>query len=157
MSGRLGTDGRFLETLSTQGLHPGSPTRSFWNGSFPAATIRRKPPSRASSCGMAPWFLTFATKSWATLPRHPDTFQATFLILATKSRSIMRQGSVGSWLHGVACGSRRRARVDAAQRKVQERQIAELKRWEIEPNTMHNGRELRGSPRRGRAVAQKIS
>ena len=71
-----------------------------------------------------------------------DAFQATFLILATKSRSIMRQGSVGGWLHGVALRVTHRARVDAARRTVQERQIAELKRWEIEPHTMHNGHDF---------------
>src|SRR5215831_14277135 len=31
-----------------------------------------------------------------------DVFQATFLILARKARTIRKQQSVGSWLHGVA-------------------------------------------------------
>ena len=57
-----------------------------------------------------------------------DAFQATFLILATRARSIMRQGSVGSWLHGVALRVARRARSDAARRKAHERQIAEMTR-----------------------------
>ena len=31
-----------------------------------------------------------------------DAFQATFLLLSRKASSIRKQGSVGSWLHGVA-------------------------------------------------------
>jgi RNA polymerase sigma factor (sigma-70 family) len=56
-----------------------------------------------------------------------DAFQATFLILATRARSILKQRSVGSWLHGVALRVARRARSDAARRTAQERRIAEMR------------------------------
>ncbi len=39
-----------------------------------------------------------------------DAFQATFLILARKAGAIRRNGSVGSWLYGVACRVALRAR-----------------------------------------------
>ena len=39
-----------------------------------------------------------------------DAFQATFLVLAARARSIHRQDSLGSWLHGVALRVARRAR-----------------------------------------------
>jgi RNA polymerase sigma factor (sigma-70 family) len=39
-----------------------------------------------------------------------DAFQATFMVLALKSRTIRKQESSGSWLHGVALRIARRAR-----------------------------------------------
>jgi polysaccharide export outer membrane protein len=46
-----------------------------------------------------------------------DAFQAAFLILVRKSRSIRQLESVGGWLYGVACRVAARARVDAARRR----------------------------------------
>jgi polysaccharide biosynthesis/export protein len=51
-----------------------------------------------------------------------DAFQATFLVLVRKCRSIRRLDSVGSWLFGVATRVARRARVDAARRRSAELQ-----------------------------------
>jgi serpin B len=47
-----------------------------------------------------------------------DAFQATFLVLVRKATSIARQGSVGSWLHGVA----RRVSLDALARAARQRE-----------------------------------
>ena len=49
-----------------------------------------------------------------------DAFQATFLLLMQKAGSLRLQGSVSSWLYGVACRVARRASADAARRRVHE-------------------------------------
>jgi RNA polymerase sigma factor (sigma-70 family) len=48
-----------------------------------------------------------------------DAFQATFLVLVRKAKSIRQGDSVGGWLHRVACRIARRARAQAARRAHQ--------------------------------------
>jgi RNA polymerase sigma factor (sigma-70 family) len=55
-----------------------------------------------------------------------DAFQATFLVLASRARSIRRGDSVGSWLHGVALRVANRERRRAARRRHHERRHAEM-------------------------------
>jgi TIGR03009 family protein len=54
-----------------------------------------------------------------------DAFQATFLILVKRARSIRDRDVLGTWLHGVARRVAVRARVDARRRRARERNGAE--------------------------------
>jgi RNA polymerase sigma factor (sigma-70 family) len=54
-----------------------------------------------------------------------DAFQATFVVLVRKARWLRGGGSPGSWLHGVALRTARKARVSAARRHTRELVLAQ--------------------------------
>jgi RNA polymerase sigma factor (sigma-70 family) len=60
-----------------------------------------------------------------------DAFQATFLVLVRKARSIAKRGSLGCWLYGVARRIAVRARTASARRNARER--CALPRTERDP------------------------
>ncbi|MDR3639370.1 MAG: sigma-70 family RNA polymerase sigma factor [Isosphaeraceae bacterium] len=55
-----------------------------------------------------------------------DAFQATFLVLARRSRSIAKRESVASWLYGVALRVAAKARAAASRQRWHERRCAEV-------------------------------
>ena len=55
-----------------------------------------------------------------------DAFQAAFLVLARKAKSIWIEGSIGGWLHRVAWRIALQVKTDAARRRRQEQKAAEL-------------------------------
>ncbi len=55
-----------------------------------------------------------------------DAFQATFLVLVRKARSLWVRDSLGPWLHQVAFRAARHARTTCARRAAHERKVAEM-------------------------------
>jgi RNA polymerase sigma factor (sigma-70 family) len=62
-----------------------------------------------------------------------DAFQATFLVLARRARSVVKRESVGSWLYGVAYRIALQAKVVRARRRAREKQVAEMPHPEVRP------------------------
>jgi RNA polymerase sigma factor (sigma-70 family) len=56
-----------------------------------------------------------------------DAFQATFLVLVRKARTIARREVLGPWLYGVARHSAQQARARSARRRVQEREVVVMR------------------------------
>jgi RNA polymerase sigma factor (sigma-70 family) len=67
-----------------------------------------------------------------------DAFQAAFLLLARKARSIWVDGSIGGWLHRVAWRIALQVHSDAARRRDQERRAAERTGEVIAPDPWHD-------------------
>jgi RNA polymerase sigma factor (sigma-70 family) len=85
-----------------------------------------------------------------------DVFQATFLVLVRKARSIAKPGCLGPWLYGVAYRTALRARSDAAKRCLYERRTA-IHEAESNPEVVWPDlrpildEEIQGLPRKYRA------
>jgi RNA polymerase sigma factor (sigma-70 family) len=128
MSKPLGPDVRLLETLFSVGTSCG-----FSDAELLDRFVARHDDSAESAFeGLVlrhgPMVFDICRKILGNSHDAQDAFQATFLLLATKAKAILRRGSVGSWLYGVALRVARRARSDAAKRRAKEQHVAERSR-----------------------------
>jgi RND family efflux transporter MFP subunit len=114
-SGEL-TDGQLLERFST--LEGADAERAF------ASLVERHGPMVMRVCRSV----------LAGLPDAEDAFQATFLVLARKARSLWVHDSLGPWLHQVALRTASGARAAAARRRRHE-QVAALSKRECHMET----------------------
>ncbi len=138
MSGRIGAEGRFLETLFSAGTTCGLSDAQLVERFVSRQDEAGGPAFEALVLRHGPMVFDICLRMLGNVHDAQDAFQATFLILATRARSIMRQASVGSWLHGVALRVARRARTEAAKKKVQEREVGELMRREADHGTIES-------------------
>ncbi len=85
-----------------------------------------------------------------------DAFQATFLVLVQRARSIVHEESVGSWLYGVASRICVRVKVTTRKRHTRERPITDTPQSQDDGEDVHELRPvldevLRGLPEKYRA------
>ncbi len=89
-----------------------------------------------------------------------DAFQASFLLLARKARSIWIDGSIGGWLHRVAWRIAFQVKTDAARRRRLEQKAAELAargRLPVRPGTTPAPCSTRRSTGSPSAIADRSS
>ena len=73
-----------------------------------------------------------------------DAFQATFLVLARKARTIGERELLGNWLYGVATRTSRKAKTAAARRIDRDREAACQRSIAIDDRTPDEGRDELG-------------
>jgi RNA polymerase sigma factor (sigma-70 family) len=142
MSGRLGTGSRFLETLFSAGTACGLTDAELLERFVARHDETAEAAFETLVLRHGSMVFDISLKILGNTHDAQDAFQATFLILATRASSIMRRGSVASWLHAVALRVARRARSDGDRRKAREKQIAEKAQSEVDPSTQENGHDF---------------
>ena len=113
---------RDIQTLFDHGSASGLTDRQLLDRFMSRAGPKRR--LRRLSGGTDRWYCGCAATGLGDHNDVQDAFQATFLVLVRKGRSIRKLDSVGGWLYGVACRVAARARVEAARRRSAEERAA---------------------------------
>jgi RNA polymerase sigma factor (sigma-70 family) len=71
-----------------------------------------------------------------------DAFQATFLVLAQKARSVLRRGAVGGWLYTVAYRAALEAKAVGRRRGEREKQVMDMPEPAVAPPELQDWRPL---------------
>jgi RNA polymerase sigma factor (sigma-70 family) len=71
-----------------------------------------------------------------------DAFQAVFLVLARKAKSVVRREALAGFLYGVACRTALRARARTARRRATERQVDPMPHPPVAPAEAQDWRAL---------------
>jgi RNA polymerase sigma-70 factor (ECF subfamily) len=111
--------GRLTRTVAL----PGLPARS--DGRLLGDFIARRDEAAFAELLRRHGPMVFGVCRRALANRHDaeDAFQATFLVLARKARSLARREAVAGWLYGVALRTARKARALNARRQLRESQL----------------------------------
>src|SRR5579883_289352 len=125
-SGDLGAVVRGVEALYTAGTVAGLTDSQLLERFVSRSDDGAEPAFTALVKRHSPMVLRVCRGQLPDVHAAEDAFQATFLILARKARSIQKRGSLASWLYGVACRVARRARIEAARRTARERRSLEM-------------------------------
>ena len=84
-----------------------------------------------------PMVLGVCRRALGPSPDAEDAFQATFLVLACKGRSVVPREAVGNWLYGVACRTARKLRGREARRRTREVPLGDHPGTPAESNSDH--------------------
>ena len=99
---------------------PGSPTASSSSGSSTGRDAAGEAAFAALVARHGPMVLDVCRQLLGDRHHAEDAFQAVFLVLARKARSIRDPDLLGNWLYGVALRTARKARVRLARRRQNE-------------------------------------
>jgi RNA polymerase sigma factor (sigma-70 family) len=138
------TIGRQAALTGSRYLPGGAPREELSDGQLLEAFVRQRDEAAFAALVRrhGPMVLGVCRRVLRNADDAEDAFQATFLVLVHKARSLQQPNLLASWLHGVAYRTAQHARVGAARRHHHEREAASMAQAAADPDTFwHEMRE----------------